>query len=161
VLKGNPKPLAEGKKKSVQFAGDDSHTKDDKNHPMGEECHTMGNKKNDKGSCGHTTTGGKQYQPKQQAPKTVNTTAATNSHPTHIPPVSHNDTHQSEQPLPEEEQKVIQTDLLHKKKKRRAKKNGTGQHHQPREENDNAINSASARNDGDTEMKAVDTSNQQ
>jgi hypothetical protein len=161
VLKGNPKPLAEGKKKSVQFAGVDGHTKDDENHPMGEEYHTVGNKKNDKGSCGHTTTGGKQYQPKQQAPKTSNTTAATNSHPTHIPPVSHKDTQQSEQPLPEEEQKAIQTDLLHKKKKRRAKKNGTGQHHQPREENDNGIDSASARNDGDTEMKAVDTSTQQ
>jgi hypothetical protein len=92
VLRGNPKPLAEGKKKSVQFAGDDSHTKVDKNHPMGEECHTMGNKKNDKGSCGHTTTGGKQYQPKQQAPKTTSPTAVTNSHPTHIPPVSCNDT---------------------------------------------------------------------
>ena len=88
-------------------------------------------------------------------------TAATNSHPTHVPPVSHKDTHQSEQPLPEEEQKVIQTDLLHKKKKRRAKKNGKGQHHQPREENDNGIDSANARNDADTEMKAVDTSSQQ
>jgi hypothetical protein len=92
VHKGNPKPLAEGKKKSVQFAGDDSHTKDDKNHPMGEEYHTVGNKKNDRGSCGHTKTGGKQYQPKQQAPTTTNTTAATNSHPTHIPPVSLKDT---------------------------------------------------------------------
>ena len=83
------------------------------------------------------------------------------SHPTHIPPVSLKDTHQSEQPLPEEEQKVIQTDLLHKKKKRRAKKNGTGQHHQPREENDDGIDSASASNDADTEMKAVGTSTQQ
>jgi hypothetical protein len=117
VLKGNPKPLAEGKKKSVQFTGVNDHTKDDENHPMGDEFHSEGNKKNDKGSCGYTTTGGKQYQPKQQATTTTNTTAATNSHPTHIPPVSHNDTHQSEQLLPEEEQKVVQTDLLHKKKK--------------------------------------------
>ena len=50
VLKGNPKPLAEGKKKSVQFAGVDDRTKDD------------------------------------------DITAATNSHPTHIPPVSLKDT---------------------------------------------------------------------
>jgi hypothetical protein len=75
--------------------------------------------------------------------------------------VSHKDTRQSEQPLPEEEQKVIQTDLLHKKKKRKAKKNGTGQHQQPKEENDNGTDSARARNDGDTEMKAVETSTQQ
>ena len=64
----------------------------------------------------------------------------------YTPSVTH-DTHQSEQPLPEEEQKVIRTDLLRKKKKRKAKKNGTGQHHQPREENGNGIDSASARND--------------
>ena len=50
VLKGNPKPLAEGKKKSVQFAGVDDRTKDD------------------------------------------DITAATNSHPAHIPPVSLKDT---------------------------------------------------------------------
>ena len=106
-------------------------------------------------------TGGKQYQPKQQVPKTTSTTAATNCHPTHIPPVSLKDTHQSEQPLPEEEKELIQTDLLRKKKKRKAKKNGTGQHQQPREENDNGIDSASARNEGDTEMKAVETSTQQ
>ncbi len=150
-LKGNAKPLTEGKKKSVQFSGVDG-TKDDENHLMGEEYHTVGNKKNDKVPCEHTATGRKQYQPKQQAPTTTSTTATTNSHPTHIPPVSHNDTHQSEQPLPEEEQKVIQTDLLHKKKKRRAKKKGIGQHHQQREEKENGIDSASARNDGDTEM---------
>jgi hypothetical protein len=159
VLKANPKPLAEGKNMNVQFTGVDG-IKDDENHPMGGECHTVGNKKNDKGSCGYTATGGKQYQPKQQAATTTSTTAATNSHPTHIPPVSHKDTHHTEQPLPEEEQKVIQTDLLHKKKKRRAKKNGTGQHQQPREENNNGIDSARARNDGDTEMKAVETSTQ-
>jgi hypothetical protein len=64
-------------------------------------------------------------------------------------------------PLPREEQKVTQTDLLRKKKKRKAKKNGTGQHQQPREENYNGIDSASARNEGDTEMKAVETSTQQ
>jgi hypothetical protein len=64
-------------------------------------------------------------------------------------------------PLSGEEQKVTQTDLLRKKKKRKAKKNGTGQHHQPSGENDNGIDSASARNDGNTEMKAVDTPNQQ
>jgi hypothetical protein len=64
-------------------------------------------------------------------------------------------------PLPGEEQKVTQTDLLRTKKKQRAKKNGTGQHHQPREQNDNGIDSARERNDGDTEMKAVDTSTQQ
>jgi hypothetical protein len=64
-------------------------------------------------------------------------------------------------PLPREEQKVTQTDLLRKKKKRKAKKNGTGQHHQPRGENDNGTDSVSAGNDGDTEMKAVDTSTQQ
>jgi hypothetical protein len=64
-------------------------------------------------------------------------------------------------PLPGEEQKVTQTDLLHKKKKQRAKKNGTGQHHQPRGENDNGIDSARARNDQDTEMKAAETSTQQ
>jgi hypothetical protein len=51
--------------------------------------------------------------------------------------------------------------LLNKKKKWRAKKNGTGQHHQPRGENDNGIYSASAKNAGDTEMKVVETSNQQ
>ena len=64
VLKGNPKPLTEDKKKSVQFAGGDGHTK----------------------------TGGQRYQPKQQAPTATYTTAATNSHQTHIPPVSLKDT---------------------------------------------------------------------
>ena len=90
-----------------------------------------------------------------------NSEAANSSHPTHIPPVSLKDTQQAVKPLPEEEQKVKQTDLPRKKKKRRAKKNGTGQQLQPRRENDNGIDSTSARNDEDTEMMAVETSTQQ
>jgi hypothetical protein len=92
VHKGNLKPFAEDKKKSVQFIGVDGHIKGDENHPMDDEFHSKGNKKNDRGSCGHTTTGEKRYQPKQQAPTTTNTAAAINSHPTHIPPVSLKDT---------------------------------------------------------------------
>jgi hypothetical protein len=91
-LKGNTKPSTEGKKKSVQFSGVND-TKDGGNNPMGEEHHIVVNKRNDKGSCGHTTTGGKQYQPKQQLTTTTSLAAAPNSHPTHIPPVSHKDTH--------------------------------------------------------------------
>jgi hypothetical protein len=49
--KGNLKHVAEGKKKSVQFSGGYG-TKDDENHPMGEEYHTVGNKKMTRGLVG-------------------------------------------------------------------------------------------------------------